>query len=201
MDPSVVPVRTGRDLDAVRVLFREYAAALDIDLTFQDFETELATLPGRYAPPAGALFLVCDAAGRTLGCVGVRPFARSGACEVKRLYVRPEARGRGTGRALAGAALAFARTAGYREILLDTLPHMGAAIALYGSLGFRSRPTDRAAARTCCTSPGGCGPAGSARPPGRGEPADPTIPRCRRHVGRVAKSLPDRWNSGSIRPE
>ena len=65
MDPSVVPVRTGRDLDAVRMLFREYAAALDIDLTFQDFETELATLPGRYAPPAGALFLVCDAAGRT----------------------------------------------------------------------------------------------------------------------------------------
>jgi ribosomal protein S18 acetylase RimI-like enzyme len=137
---SVVPVASGGDLDEVGALFREYALALGIDLAFQGFESELATLPGRYAPPKGALFIARDTHGQALGCVGVRPFGKHGACEVKRLYVRPAGRGTGAGRALASAAVVFARAAGYREILLDTLPQMTAAIGLYRSLGFEAVP-------------------------------------------------------------
>ena len=140
MEWSVVPVQSDGDLDQVRALFREYAASLDIDLAFQGFETELATLPGRYAPPRGALFLARDTGGRAFGCIGVRPFDRPGACEVKRLYVRLGVRGSGAGRALAAEAVAFARAAGYREILLDTLPRMTAAIGVYRALGFEAIP-------------------------------------------------------------
>jgi ribosomal protein S18 acetylase RimI-like enzyme len=140
MELSVVGVASDGDLDEAGALFREYAAALAIDLAFQGFETELATLPGRYAPPKGALFLARGTDGQTFGCVGIRPFGDHGACEVKRLYVRPAGRGTGAGRALASAAVAFARVAGYREILLDTLPQMTAAIGLYCSLGFEAIP-------------------------------------------------------------
>lgn len=133
---SIVRALGDGDLDEVRALFREYAASLDVDLAYQGFEAELALLPGKYAPPAGALLVAYGPDGRALGCVGVRPLDRPGACEMKRLYVRPAGRGTGAGRALAEAAIAFARASGYRDMLLDTLPGMTRAIGLYRALGF-----------------------------------------------------------------
>jgi ribosomal protein S18 acetylase RimI-like enzyme len=124
------------DLDVVAHLFRAYAAALGVDLAYQDFETELATLPGKYASPAGALLIARDTQGAPLGCVGLRPMTVEGCCEMKRLYVSPSARGLGLGRALFQAILAEAERLGYREIRLDTLPTMTEAIALYRNAGF-----------------------------------------------------------------
>ena len=139
MGLSVVPVQSDGDLDQVRTLFREYAASLDIDLAFQGFDAELATLPGNYAPPRGVLLLARDGR-QALGCVGVRSVDAPGVCEMKWLYVRPAGRGSGAGRALANEAVAFARATGYREMLLDTLPQMAAAIRLYRTLGFKEIP-------------------------------------------------------------
>ena len=140
MNVVIKPARSARDLDAIRELFREYADWLGIDLSFQGFEAELARLPGKYARPGGDLFLAEREDGRPMGCVGVTPFGRPGACEMKRLYVREAARGTGTGRALAAAAVASAAASGYREMLLDTLPTMPAAIATYRALGFEPIP-------------------------------------------------------------
>jgi ribosomal protein S18 acetylase RimI-like enzyme len=122
------------EVHEVATLFREYADSLGIDLGFQGFETELATLPGEYAPPRG-LLLLAYLGGRPVGCAGVRPFG-PGTCELKRLYLRPAARRHGVGLRLVLRSLAFAEEAGYSAILLDTLPSMTAAIALYTSLGF-----------------------------------------------------------------
>ena len=121
------------DVELVRTLFREYAESLGVDLSFQGFEDEVATLPEGY----DVLLLAGDA-----GCVGVRPFA-DGVCEMKRLYVRPSARGSGLGRALACAAIEHARALGYRAMRLDTMPTMGSAQALYESLGFVEIPPYR----------------------------------------------------------
>ena len=120
----------------VRRLFREYAAALDIDLRFQDFESEVAELPGRYAPPAGRILLAWDG-GKVLGCVAMRRLDATH-CEMKRLYVRPAGRGLGIGRRLATMVCATARAAGYDRVRLDTLPAMHAAHDLYASMGFRA---------------------------------------------------------------
>lgn len=132
---EIRPAELPGDLGAVRRLFREYAASLDIDLCFQGFEAELASLPGNYAPPGGRLILAWDD-GRAVGCVALRPIDAD-ACEMKRLYVQPEARARHLGRRLAVRICHEARGAGYRRICLDTLPSMSAAIRLYSSMGFR----------------------------------------------------------------
>lgn len=129
--------RTEADIADARALFAAYAASLDVDLGYQDFSGELAALPGRYAPPSGALLIARADAGTPLGCVALRALPEDGCCEMKRLYVTPAARGMGLGRALVDAAIAAARSAGHREMRLDSLPSMGAAIALYEALGFR----------------------------------------------------------------
>ncbi len=129
--------RKPADLAAVAELFAGYAASLPVDLGYQDFDGELAALPGKYAPPAGALFLARDAAGAPLGCVGLRPLPDEACCEMKRLFLLPAARGLGLGRALTGAVIDQARRIGYRELRLDTLASMTAAQALYASMGFK----------------------------------------------------------------
>jgi GNAT superfamily N-acetyltransferase len=136
----IVPVRSAADLDAARQLFTAYADGLAVDLSYQDFGTELAALPGNYAPPQGALLLARGGTGEPIGCVALRPMEQPGCCEMKRLYVSPLARGLGLGRALVDAVTAEAVRIGYREMRLDTLPTMAAAIAIYRQAGFE--PTE-----------------------------------------------------------
>ena len=133
------PAEAG-DMASVAALFRAYAREIDIDLSFQGFDAELATLPGAYAPPRGALLLAVAADGALLGCVGVRPLDERGVCEMKRLHVRVSARRLGAGRALALAAVDASTQAGYERMRLDTLPTMLAAQALYRDLGFEPIP-------------------------------------------------------------
>ena len=129
-------------LDATRVVFREYASALGVDLCFQNFEAELAALPGEYAPPQGAL-LLARVDGEVAGCGALRPLADvdyPNACEMKRLYVRPAYRRLGLGRLLAQALMDRGVQAGYSNLLLDTLDDMEVARGLYASLGFEEIP-------------------------------------------------------------
>jgi putative acetyltransferase len=128
-------------LRLARTLFEEYAASLDVDLGFQGFDTELATLPGDYAPPSGRLLLGYEDH-TPAGCVALRAL-EPGICEMKRLYVRPAYRGGGWGRRLAERVVAEARVAGYRRMRLDTLPSMTGARRLYQALGFRDIPPYR----------------------------------------------------------
>jgi GNAT superfamily N-acetyltransferase len=135
---SIRPAAGAADFEAARALFLEYAAWLQEDLCFQGFEQELATLPGKYAPPDGRLLLACRD-GKPIGCVALRRFdADSG--ELKRLYVQPDHRGHGVARALSAAAIDAARAIGYRRVVLDTLDRMSAARALYAAAGFREIP-------------------------------------------------------------
>jgi len=137
----ILPARIPDDLPEVKALFLEYVRSLDVDLSVQGFDREVEWLPGDYAPPRGAL-LLANANGATVGVVAMRPL-EPGACEMKRLYVRPEARRSGAGRLLAEAVLESARHAGYECMRLDTLPTMTAAFALYRRLGFREIPPYR----------------------------------------------------------
>ena len=144
---------TPADVAVARELFVEYARWLAVDLCFQGFDNELATLPGAYAPPRGRL-LLAGAAPDAFGCIALRPLDPQGACcakaatspvgadigEVKRLYVQPAHRGGGWGRRLAEALIAEARAIGYRELKLDTLDWMEGARELYAKLGFRECP-------------------------------------------------------------
>lgn len=151
-----------QELEAARAILREYAAALGVDLCFQNFDDELAHLPGDYAEPRGALLLALvdaadsslptttgmlprakDGAAHVAGCCALRPLDAAdypNAAEMKRLYVRPAFRGMGLGRQLAEAILDAARGAGYSCVLLDTLDDMEAARTLYDELGFEEIP-------------------------------------------------------------
>ena len=144
----LVRAESAADMDIARIMFREYQQWLGVDLCFQDFDAELAGLPGGYAAPRGAIYLavagskpIASWAGieeaETLGCVAVKPLENPAHAEMKRLYVRDAGRGAGLGRRLAEAAVDFAAEAGYRAVRLDTLKHLHAAIGLYHSMGFR----------------------------------------------------------------
>ena len=131
-------VTGGPDLEHVRLLFREYADWLGIDLCFQGFEEELKSLPGAYAPPYGALFLVMDEE-RPVGCVALKRMDNCHA-ELKRLYVRPGLRDKGLGKSLSMRAIDVAEALGYDYIRLDTLGRMDKAVQLYKYLGFEEIP-------------------------------------------------------------
>ncbi|RMX05816.1 GNAT family N-acetyltransferase [Corticibacter populi] len=142
MDPipqiSIRLAQSPADFEQARELFAEYAASLDIDLSFQNFEAELGSLPGDYAEPAGCI-LLADIDGVLAGCCAMRPLmasAYSNACEMKRLYVRKLFRGFGLGRRLAENIMEMAVLAGYSWMLLDTIDEMESARALYEDLGF-----------------------------------------------------------------
>jgi len=123
------------DIMTVRNLFKEYADSLNFELDFQDFREELATLPGKYAPPLGSI-LVAKQNGETVGCVAVRPLGEE-ICEMKRLFVKPAHRGRRIGRELALAIIEEAKRLGYKAMRLDTVEAMKEASALYRALGFQ----------------------------------------------------------------
>jgi putative acetyltransferase len=142
--PSIkfITPATPAQLDAARAIFREYAEQLGVDLCFQNFDAELAGLPGDYAAPQGSLILAL-VNGEIAGCCAMRPLDAvdyPNACEMKRLYVRNGFRRLGLGRQLAEEVLDAARVAGYRSVLLDTLNDMEAARALYEDLGFKNIP-------------------------------------------------------------
>lgn len=134
--------QTPDQLQATRLIFEEYAAQLGSDLCFQDFDAELAGLPGEYAAPHGALLLAL-VDGNLAGCCALRPLAGvdyPDACEMKRLYVRKAYRRLGLGRQLAEAVMDAGRVAGYHHVLLDTLSGMESARAMYAELGFQEIP-------------------------------------------------------------
>jgi GNAT superfamily N-acetyltransferase len=137
----IVQVSMADQVATARTLFKEYAAWLGIDLSFQKFDDELANLPGDYAPPDGRL-LLAQCGTETAGCVALRRF-NDGACEMKRMWVRPQFRGMQIGRVLAEHLIAEARSVGYGEMLLDSLPALISALSLYKSLGFESIPAYR----------------------------------------------------------
>ena len=119
----------------IRTLFVEYSESLEVDLCFQGFTEELATLPGDYARPTGRLALAFQG-NEVAGCGALRPLS-SDVCEMKRLYVRPAFRGKGAGGAMIDALISSAREIRYQRMRLDTLPSMASAIAIYRSLGFK----------------------------------------------------------------
>ena len=137
---QIEPASSSDDLADAAGLFRAYAASIGVDLSYQDFDAELAGLPGKYAPPSGAIFLARSIGGEAIGCVALRPLTEPECCEMKRLYVSPSARDAGVGRALVEHIITEAARLGYSEMRLDTLPTMTQAIALYGNAGFTHIP-------------------------------------------------------------
>ncbi|HEX4118623.1 MAG TPA: GNAT family N-acetyltransferase [Rhizomicrobium sp.] len=134
-DFTIAPARTAIELTSAAALFRAYARSLPVDLSPQGFSRELQSLPGVYAAPAGEL-LLAKRGDHVLGAVALKALAPPDVAEIKRLFVRPQARKTGVGKALVAAILKTAAERGYREIKLDTLPAMQSAIALYTSFGF-----------------------------------------------------------------
>lgn len=138
---KVIQAHAPEFIGQIRELFEEYQASLNVDLCFQNFAGELAGLPGNYVPPQGRLLLAMDGV-HAAGCVAMQKIDGE-TCEMKRLYVRPEFRGKGVGRLLVNEIVAAARKRGYVRMRLDTLPQMKEAIALYESLGFHPAPPYR----------------------------------------------------------
>ena len=133
---EIIQAHSAEDITHARELFKEYEAWLEVDLCFQSFEKELAELPGKYSPPDGRLLLAMNN-GQLAGCAALRKIDH-GVCEIKRLFLRPQFRGKGLGRQLAEAIIREAKQIGYERMRLDTLPpKMNDAIALYRSLGFK----------------------------------------------------------------
>ena len=145
---TLVPAESGaHQADAIQ-LYYEYAAFLGDDAPAADMAAELADFPGCYGPPSGRFYLAYDGA-EAAGCVGLRDLG-DGVCEMKRLFVRPAYRGWRLGRLLAETIIQAAREAGYSRMRLDTMPSMGAAIALYRDLGFRTIPAYHDRGTSCC---------------------------------------------------
>jgi GNAT superfamily N-acetyltransferase len=140
----ITPVLTEKSVSQARNLFREYASMPGVAPCIEDFEKEVAGLPGSYAPPGGRLLLAIQenpgSMGEAIGCAALRKF-ETATCEMKRLYVRPALRGKGAGRELVSALIAEARSIGYQRMLLDTLATMKEAHKLYRTLGFREIPS------------------------------------------------------------
>lgn len=132
---NIIRVKKASHLENIKELFLEYADSLDFDLDFQNFQQELANLPGEYAPPGGCLFIALDT-DEPVGCVGLRKLEKN-LCEMKRLYVRPRYRDLGIGRVLADTIVREASQKGYARMRLDTVPAMKAARKLYLSMGFK----------------------------------------------------------------
>jgi len=136
----IAPAESANDIRRAADLFREYASSLGVDLGFQNFDNEVASLPGAYGPPSGRLLLLfIESSVEPAGCVALRRLGDS-TCEMKRLYLCPAFRGCGAGRALAEALIRAAREIGYRRMRLDTLPQMRDAQSLYRDLGFHEIP-------------------------------------------------------------
>ncbi|KIW31248.1 uncharacterized protein PV07_02912 [Cladophialophora immunda] len=139
---SITPVRLPDDLTDTISLFYAYAGSLGFDLAFQNFDNEMAGMPGKYSPPQGELLLARNEAGVAIGCVGLRPLPSAGVtgkvCEMKRLYVTPAGRGTGVGKALASTIIDAAEKLGYDEMRLDTLPSMATALRMYRHFGFEN---------------------------------------------------------------
>jgi len=136
---TIAPARSATEMISAAALFRAYAASLPIDLAPQGFSQELESLPGVYGPPGGEL-LLAKRGDHVLGCIALKPLEPPKVAEIKRLFVRPQARGKGVGKALVQAAIMAAKQLGYGEIKLDTLPGMEGAIALYKAAGFTAIP-------------------------------------------------------------
>ena len=132
---TIKRARSATDLESTAQLFAAYAKSRGSDISSQDFDAEIKSLPGKYAPPTGEILLALDGNGRAVGCVAIRPLP-SDCCELKRLYVLPPARGLGTGRKLLDAILDTAASLGYKKIKLGTLPSMSHAMSLYGYADF-----------------------------------------------------------------
>jgi putative acetyltransferase len=136
---ELVHVDTSEKIEKTREIFRQYARFLDFDLSFQGFAEELASLPGDYSSPAGGLLLAQEG-NETGGCVALRKIG-DGICEMKRLFVSPQHRGKGIGRLLAEAVIQEGKRLGYNRMRLDTVPSMTSAISLYRTLGFKEIPS------------------------------------------------------------
>ncbi len=136
--PGIVRATSPAQFDVARELFREYAETLETDICLAGFEKELAALAQMYGPPQGGLLLALSNDHEPVGCAGIRRFDPARA-ELKRVYVRPAARGHGLGRALTQSAMEIAKSLGYTHMVLDTLDPMVPAQALYRSLGFKER--------------------------------------------------------------
>ena len=136
---NLIQATTPKEIETARELFKEYEAWIGISLCFQNFDREVANLPGDYAPPRGRLFLASEI-DTIVGCIALRAIVEN-TCEMKRLYVRREFRGRGLGRRLVESVIAAGKEIGYSRMRLDTLPgRMDQAIALYERLGFKDIP-------------------------------------------------------------